>query len=613
VPFLAAAAVIAASYGSGMALSLGGRVAIDDPLRRRLTVFALGLGALALAVYGLGLAGSFDRSTLIAVTAAGAALAVPFAPQELTAAYGAWRRRRGRAWWVIAGLAVLLAFDVLLASAPPTSGDALAYHLASPKDWLEQGRIVPIWWSWNSFQPFSTEMHMALGLALDGARAAMVVAALLSAFSTFCVYGLVRDLVGRAAGLAAACLWVVQGMFVWEASGGFVELLLAGLVALAAWHLVSLRRTQRVTDAAWAGLALGLAAGVKYHALAFVPALAAWTLLAAAGPLRRRAVLLGAFCALAAVGAPWYVRNWVTAGNPVYPFAAGTFGGRYLDSASRYDLDQSLSGTGLPGIWRLPFFPLEFVLHTDRYERGYSLSPALFLLAPVGVVLGSRLLRVLALGIVAYLIVWWEVMQQITRYLLPILPFAAALAAAAGVELWRGGRVGRGYATVSAVVAAGAFLAIAGLFAWRILPGALGIESQARFVQRQTGTYDAFAWLDHRLPPSGRVLIGVRDLYWLDRPHAAFDVPYFSFEQPTRLTLERMRAIDVRYLAFVNGQLPPQLQPISRQLRLLARLDVPQVTSRTLGRVTHQTLVVWAWCAARGDPCARAAARADAA
>jgi hypothetical protein len=59
----------------------------------------------------------------------------------------------------------------------------------------------------------------------------------------------------------------------------------------------------------------------------------------------------------------------------------------------------------------------------------------------------------------------------------------------------------------------------------------------------------------------------------------------------------------VRYLAFVNGEPPTPLVPIRPQLRLLARLDVPFVTSRALGRVEHETLYVWAWCAGRGDPC----------
>lgn len=597
MPFLAAAAVIAASYGSGKLITGNGTLAIDDGLRRRLTIFTVGYAFLALLVFVLGYAHAFHRSVLVAVALVGAALALPFLPGELRSVRAAWRDA-GTLRRPLIAIGLLLLLDVVLASAPPTSGDAIAYHLSAPKEWLHSGRIFPVWWDWNTFQPFSTELHQALGQALWNGRAAMVVTALLGAFSVCCVYGLTRELAGRSAAVVAALVWVAQGMFVWESTGGFVELVLAGFVALAAWHLAVLRRSGRINDALWAGLAAGVAAGTKYHGLIFVGAFALVVVLVTHG---RRGPALALFAAGAAVALPWYVRNWIVTGNPLYPFAAGVFGGKYLDAGSRYDLNQSLSGYGLPGIWRLPFFPLEFLLHTGRYERGYSFSPALFVLAPVGIVIGGRTARLLGLGILVYLVVWWETMHQITRYLLLVLPFAAVLAGAAAVWLWQ--RHARAVLAAVALVTVVPFAAIAGLFTWRIGPGAVGAQSTSAFVQKQTGTYDAFRWLDRNLPPRGRVLIGIRDAYWLDRPYAVFDVPLFNFRQKTSDTVARMHHYDVRYLAFVNGQPPTPLVPIHHQLRLLARLDVPFVTSRALGRVEHETLYVWAWCAARGDPC----------
>lgn len=599
VPFLAAAAVIAASYGSGMILTAGGRVGIDDGLRRRLTVFTVGYAFLALLLLALGYLHAFHRSALIAVTLVGAALALPFLPADIRSARAAWI---ANSWMrrALGALALLLALDIVLASAPPTSGDAIAYHLSAPKDWIAAGRITSIWWSWSTFQPFSTEFHQALGQALWNGQAAMVVTALLAVFSTCCIYGLTRELAGRAAGIVAAVLWVGQGMFVWESTGGFVELALAAFVALAAWHLVVLTRAGRPRDALWVGLAAGLGAGTKYHGLIFLTVFAG--LVALLAPQRRRLVL-ALFAVGAAVAVPWYVRNWIVTGNPVYPLAAGTFGGKYLDAGSRYDIKQSLAGYGLPGIWRLPFFPIEFLLHTSRYERGYSFSPALFALAPVGVAVGTRTARLIGVGILAYLVVWWETMDQITRYLLPVLPFAAFLAALAAGRLWEAGRRGRIALGSVAVITVVPFVAITGLFTYRIGPGAVGIESTATFVQRQTGTYDAFRWMDSNLPTKGRVLVGVRDTYWLEHEHLIFDVPFFNFEQETRDTVARMRRYDVRYVAFMNGELPTPLVPIQKQFRLLARLPVPLVTSRTLGHVENEELSVWAWCAASENPC----------
>jgi 4-amino-4-deoxy-L-arabinose transferase-like glycosyltransferase len=603
VPYLAAAAVIAAVYGIGSALTLGGRIGIEDGIRRRLTVFSIGFAVLSLTCFALGVDHSFDRTSLVVLTVVGAVLVLPFLPAEGRALVSAWRRA-GRERWLLVAAGAIVAFDAFLASAPPTSGDAIAYHLTAPREWAAAGHMFPIWWDWPSFQPFSVEMHFALAHAIGGGGGAILLGALLGGFSAICVYELTRQLFGNLAAAVAALLWVGQGMFLWEATGGFVELALSGFVALAAAHLAAFARSRRLSDAAWAGLAVGLAAGTKYHGLLFVAVFAAVASLVG-GPLKRRGYALVLVVLAGLVGLPWYVHNWTTTGNPLYPFYSETLGGTYMDAASRYDLNQSLNGYGLPGIWRLPIFPIEFLLHTDRYERGYSFSPALFILPLIGVALGGRTVRLLALGVLVYVVVWWEEMQQITRYLLPGLVLATPIAGWAAVELWRRRPRGRVVLAMVAAITVAPLLAISGLFGWRIAPGALGTESEAHFVQRLTGTYDAFRWMDTNLPRDGRVLVGIRDTYWLSRPSAVFDVPLFNFSQPSSVTAARMRRYDIRYVAFFEGGLPQQLAPL--KLKLLARLNAPFVTSRTLGHVENRVLDVWAWCDAKGNPCRKAA------
>ena len=601
MPYLAAAAVLAAVYGTGSALTAGGRIGIEDGLRRRLTVFAIGFAALSLTCFVLAVAGGFDRTALLAVTLVGAALVVPFLPGEWRALASAWRRS-GRERWILVAAGAVVAFDAFLAAAPPTSGDATAYHLASPRDWLAAGHYFPVWWDLGAFQPFSVEMHFALARVIGGGGGAILFGALVGAFSAACMYALTRTLFGSTAAAVAALLWVGQGMFLWEATGGFVELALSAFVALAALHLVAFARTRRLADAAWVGLAVGLGASTKYHGLLFVPVFAVLVALVA----RRRALAVVVCLAAALVGIPWYVHNWTVTGNPLYPFYSTVLGGKYMDAGSRYDLTQSLQGYGMHGLWRLLIFPLEFVLHTDKYERGYSFSPALFVLPLVGAAIGRRAARLLLLGALVYIVVWWEAMQQITRYLLPGLALAAPVAGWAAVELWHRRPRGRAVAAAIAAVTVAPLLAISGLFAYRIAPGSLGIESQAHFVQRLTGTYDAFRWMDEHLPPQGRVLLDDRDTYWLKRPSAVFTVPLFNFSQRPSQTVTYLRRFDVRYVAFFEGTLPQQLAPIRPQLHMLARLKVPYVTSRTLGHVQNKILDVWAWCGARGDPCRRA-------
>jgi 4-amino-4-deoxy-L-arabinose transferase-like glycosyltransferase len=595
VPFLVGVVVLAASYGAGVALTAGGRLPVDDGLRRRASVFALGFVALALVALLLGYLDAFRPAALDPIVLAFGVVGLVAAARELPLARAAWRRL-GRLRWLVGAAAAAVGVDAVLATAPPTSGDALAYHLTAPKLWLEAHHMFPIWWDWTTFQPFATEMHFAYAQALWSGASAIVVGAGLGGYSAVCVYGFARELAGRPAGAVGALLWVAQGMFLWEATGGFVELVLSAFVVLAFWHLVVFLRRPTVAEAALAGFALGAAASTKIHALLFAPALLAG-LLAREG--RRAWVGAAAACGVA-VALPWYLRTWIVTGNPIYPLA---FGGKYWDAASRAAYAGEWRGYGIHGIWHLPIFPVEFLAQTSHYERGYAFGPALFVLPLVALAFRRRWVLWIAAGEVLYLLTWWQGLHQVTRYLLPALALSTAMSGYAAVELWRRRPWGLRADVILAVATAAPFLAITGLFASQVGPGVAGTESTGAFVQRLTGQYDALHWLDTTLPPGGRVLmLGVRNLYWLDRPYVRGTAPLFAFEEPAATTVARMHAFDVRWVAALAGVPPPD---VAAHAKLLATLPVQVVTSRTLGRLARQdeVLRVYAWCAARPDPC----------
>lgn len=595
MPFVAGLVVVAACHGAGVALTGNGRLVGGRDLRARSTSFALGFAFLGSAALLAGLVGAFTRPVLDGVAAAFALVGAVAAVRDARGA----RLPEGRVQrWLLGAAVVVVAVDAVLASAPPTSGDATAYHLTAPKLWLGAGRIFTIWWDWATFQPFALELNGAYAGAISDGRGAMVAAALLSGLAAVPVYGLGRELAGRTAGAVAALLFVAQGMFLWEATGLFPEAVGGGLVALGAWHLVRFARGGGLADALYAGAAAGVAASTKYHALLFVVAFA----LVAGWAARRRAAAVGAVAAGAAVALPWYVKNLVVTGNPVYPLATSIFGGKLWGAADAAWWPQSYAGYGPTAWWKAPLFPLMFVLEPGRYEKGYSLSLALLLLAPVGAVVGGRVARRLGVGILAYLVLWTAAMHQITRYLVLVLGLAAPLAAIgllwclARRDWWR--RAALGVAVLTALAAA----ATTAVFAYQVGPGVAGTISQARYVQRLTGSYDALHWLDVRLPPDGRVLVfGVRNLYWLDRPYVAYYPPLFAPGDGAPYALRQMRRYDVRYVATLAGVPPDWLRP---QLRQLATLSVTKVSSRTLLRTEGtESLRVYAWCRGRGDPC----------
>lgn len=591
--FLAAAVVLLAAYGAGTVSARVASLRLPAGLRGRTITFTIGFVATSSLAFLLGRTGLFSRWALGAIVLA---LAVPGA---LAAARDV--RLLRRIWrptfeaWTLCAAGVVVAIDAFLAGAPPTSGDALQYHLAAPRLWLQAGRMFDIWWDQVTFQPLAVETQYSYAQALWNGAAGSVVGAGMAAFSVVCVYGLARSLAGARAAAIAALLWAGQGMFLWEATGAFTEIATAAFVALALWCVVELNRRAALGDAAWAGLAMGAASSTKYFG-AFIAAGVLVAVLVAV-PAGRRLKMGVVFLACAAVCLPWYVKNLVVAGNPLYPTFTGVLGGKYVgpsfDEYARIKSQQR----GLPGLWRVVILPVEFILRRDKFDRGYAINPAFFTLAPLYVALAwrRRWVAAAAAALIGYTLVWDKAMYGIPRYLVPILPLAAVLAGAGVVELARRGTWWRRIGVVLLGVSALPLVAMTALFAARLAPGAAGVEATPHFVQRLTGTYDAFAWMDAKLPQRGRVLLGVRGAYWLHRPYATYDLPLFGIKDPTRVAVARMRRYDVRYLAFYDGELPEPLVPIRRQLHRIAVLEVPFVTSRTLGSSERKRLVVYRW------------------
>ena len=59
---------------------------------------------------------------------------------------------------LLIAVAAALALDLVAATAPVSSADALAYHLGLPKLWLQQGSIGHPFWRWEGFNPSGIEM-----------------------------------------------------------------------------------------------------------------------------------------------------------------------------------------------------------------------------------------------------------------------------------------------------------------------------------------------------------------------------------------------------------------------------------------------------------------------
>ena len=518
----------------------------DPPVMQIAERSLVGAGAWSLAWFFLGVLPLYRASVaalalLVGLALAGRAVArVRITGGDITRTAG-W----GALSLVITGQILAL----VAALAPPTAKDTLLYHYALPKAWIAAGRAIEIPYNIAGYYPLGVEMHavwaMLLGAPL-GARVAEAAAGatlfLFAPLLMMTVYGWARERGADRVWAATAALviaWIPSAYEV--AASAYVDLALAGYTALAVRAFGRWWVSGQPGQLAWVTAGIGGALSIKLSAAFLLLPLALLGLLHAlgAGSQDREAArpttaltaagVLGALALGVTLAAPWYVRNWIRTGSPLFPF--------YLEiwpaQAPGWDLERSRLYETLFSLYGDVRGPLDYLWSPIRLAVAAQPDQPAFYDGVLGIVfvlalpllawaLWRRRLDVelrLAVLISAGLFVFWLFSSQQLRYLLPAAAGLAVAIAVAGSGLDRG--LSR---PLFGLVVAGAALGLPVVLAWFLAldPArvVLGGEPRDAFLARRLDYYPYYQTVNRDLPPTATVwLIDMRrDTYHLDRP-----------------------------------------------------------------------------------------------
>jgi len=436
----------------------------------------LGLGATSLYMLAIGLLGRLhDRSAIWApaaiVLVASAArwwllkdpdpeLLVDYQPVEEHSIH-ATRGDQRWLWFAAPFVAAILLGGAL----PPIDFDVREYHLQAPKEFYEQGAITFLRHNAYASMPAGTEMLSlaAMQLVGDWQLGALVGKSLIALCAPWTALGLLaagRRWAGNRSGVMAALLFISVPWIAQVSSSGMVE----GVSAMFLWGAVYAvllwrdgARDNRLSRVLLAGALSGAAVACKYPNLVFVAiplaAYVAYLCLRSAGrshniphgapreasaePLLSRLAPLAAFVlAAAVVCGPWFAKNWIFTGNPVYPLAATIFGGetRTPELIARWNKAHVPDGFG----------PTKFVQSIINVSLESTLASVLIVPLAALALFGTghrRLVLSLAAFAGCYLLVWWLFTHRIDRFYAPLFPVLAMLGSLAFTDpRWRGCR-----------------------------------------------------------------------------------------------------------------------------------------------------------------------------
>lgn len=406
----------------------------------------LGLGILALVTLGLGAAGLLYTGLLLALLAAATVLTGPVLVRTARTVLPAARVRAQELWGgehtrgvaiALAALGVCALGSLVWAVAPPVGYDELNYQVATPAIYIREHAIVQVAEEYRTVWAHNGNMIYTLGMASFGRAFAILFHFSCGVLGAVVAFSLGRRAGGALVGTTAALLYSAVPMVTWEAGTGQIDLMITYLLAAS---LAGLHIWWDGHDDRWlpiAGVLGGVAIGTKLNAALFlVPAvvllaIGLWTRHRLVWRTWRDLLLFGLGCAVPAV--PWLLRDWIWTGNPVFPYLNHIFRSPlWFADAGLQNFQSYGHRTGLLGFILLPW---DTVVHGSAY--GESLGPGV-----VGALLWLALPWTLALrnvGSRRYLLLAWAYLlpsllllynvAQYFRYMLPLFPLLAAVAA----------------------------------------------------------------------------------------------------------------------------------------------------------------------------------------
>jgi hypothetical protein len=317
--------------------------------------------------------------------------------------------------------------------------DTIAYHYLGPKVWLRNGVIRPAIDEALTAFPAVVETCYAALMSMGGQRAPGF-----SAVVSLLGILLVTAALARRSGLDSLATWWVLALIISMpalyrgAYGGFVDVLYSGFVLAAARIGFDAQKSSHYLVF---GMFCGFAMGTKYLGLIVVVLLLACTIFLASRIHKHdnKAILKHASIACGAAGmvaAPWYLRNWILLGSPIYPpppFLLRFFEARHFPSDSLEGLSLKMHreargmGRDLRSLMLLPFHLTYNSANFVNGTGGIGLAPLAF--GPFGLLGCAKDWFVKALAFFALLqaLVWFFTMQE-ARYIIHVYVIATILA-----------------------------------------------------------------------------------------------------------------------------------------------------------------------------------------
>lgn len=345
-----------------------------------------------------------------------------------------WERRKGIGLGLFAFLILTWLLSFMMTLTPPWDYDGLMYHLEGPRRFLERGQIFIIPDNWGINGPANGEMIFTIGLAFGSDVFPKIMHWFFGMAFSGTAYLLGKRFFHGNIGFLALSILSGIHYLPFLASWAYIDLIWCTYDVLSIYALLAWLKHPE-DGSSWlilCGLFLGLALSSKYLALTSAATIGLVVIIKTYRQLKtltRSLITLGSIAFIAAV--PWYLKNMILTGNPIYPLL---FGGKDFPVEHWKLLETYLHsfGTGR-SLADLSLLPINIYIKNDSFVTFYGSIDIPSLLFPLTfshplLHRKNKLAKTLYMIIGLRTLFWFFTTQQ-TRFLYPVFPLLSVLTA----------------------------------------------------------------------------------------------------------------------------------------------------------------------------------------
>lgn len=603
-----------------LSAALGRRILLTFSFRfeRRLEELCyaagLGFGVIAIIVMIGGLTDAFRNPISNAAMAVVGCLLIPDMLLILRMPFEAIRDPERPRWTVVqwaffAVISVAVLCLIIAALAPPTAWDAMTAHLTYPMLWLEHGGIFRLN-DLHSANPHNGTMLFVPLYAFGGEHAPALLHLSQMLMVGLLLYSICRVHLPRTSSMVALGTFLLMPLTSALAHEALVDFVLVLFMMLSFGSFLRWWEGERAKWIILSGIFAGLAIGTKYNALPLMILLPVGVLVKVIWARHDRFAFFRsgviAVILAAGVGCPWYVRNIVIVGNPIYPLMAKYIPTRHITAAKTGEAPAYVVPGKYPrDLMNMLLFPVNYTFAKTQgflkppTAEGVDQSPGPLFLALVPLLFFFRpvppWLRVtLALFLIGMVLL--VPMGPLPRYM---MPYFVPMAMVVGF-VYRRLSVRRWSRILFGVV-------VLSVFALQLVPFVaragnrfgvvLGYESRDAYLNRVDDVYPIVCTAEKVLPHNAKIALFEERVYYFDKAglNVTMVMPYWQdvvdfpmLPYPMEL-MARIRELGFTHVIVDQPLLRQRVREASDELSVLYDHGLKEI-AREKGMVLYEVM-----------------------